>query len=72
MLLQPNVYSWYQLIRPFGVPVPPVSVYCNGVFVNCIEAQKKVFARIAEVELSVWSVGSFLRAIRVGPVKRMS
>lgn len=36
------------------------------------EAQHKVMARIAKVELSILSFGPFLRAIRIGLVKRLS
>lgn len=52
--------------------MPPVVFYCNGLFVNCTEAPKRVVCRIPEVEMSVLSFGCFLRAARVGPAKRLS
>lgn len=47
------------------------STYCSGLFVNDTEAQKRVIARIAEVETSALSFGAFRRAVRVGRVERV-
>lgn len=46
--------------------------YYSGVFINGTEAQQKVVARIAELELSVLSFSAFFRAVRVGSLKRLS
>lgn len=66
------MYSLYNRIRPFDVPTLLVFSYCGGVLVDGTAAQKKVVSRIAKVELSLLSIGAFLRAVRGGPVEQLS
>lgn len=54
-----NLYSSYKLIRVFGVPTPPVSVYCSGLFVNKIKTQKRVIGRIVNCRCSCYYLGPF-------------
>lgn len=49
-----------------------VFAYCSGVIINGTKARQNFVACIAEAELSVLSLGAYLRAFHVGPAKRFS
>lgn len=65
------MYSSYKYIRAFGVPPPPVFVYCNGLFVNGTETKESVVGRIAEVTMEVLSFGAWPWAICASLLKRL-
>lgn len=67
-----SIYSSYERIRPFRVPTLPVIAYYSNGFMSGTDAQQKVEACIAEVELSILSFGAFLQVVRIGPVKQFS
>lgn len=51
--------------------IPSDFAYCTGLFVNGIEAQKRVLGRIAEMKMSMLSSEAFLRSVRAGHLKRL-
>lgn len=63
------MYGSHKRICASGVPTNPFFAYCDGLFVKGTEAQKRIAGRIAEVDVSVFSFGTFLRTAHAGLVK---
>lgn len=55
----------------FTMCPPPSFAYCSGLFVSGFESQKMVVCRIAQVKISKLSFSTFLRVVRVIPLKQL-